>query len=307
MIARGATSLKQLQEACFKQSYNHCLTARYRLQSEAGLGTLLLALLGDLTLLKGGSKRSKGDLKSLRSTDDWKPLTRPELTLESEFLVDAGAGALDSEALGRFLASFDDESSVLRTGDRLVLFGEFSEEAKNLDEWNNAQAGLFSRLPERVGLVLSGAPAKFSLPLDDPHYLEITLPKSSSSTPDANAETVTRYALSSLHSDLPAQRDQLGVGPYAEAIARFILHPQTKAPLTFGIYGDWGKGKSSFMKLIDVELIRQAEVNAGERRRETAGETRTQRLKDLQAIISQLEPQILVSRSDGKRSDRWPI
>ena len=147
-------------------------------------------------------------------------------------------------------------------------------------------------MPERVGIVLSGAPKDFHLPRDNPHYLELEVPPSGEAVADP-AQTVAKYALSSLQSDQPAQNDKLGVGPYAEAIARFVLHPQTKAPLTFGIYGEWGKGKSSFMKMIDVELIKQAEVNVKVLQPEVAYLPRTQRLKDLQSIIDQFEPQVL--------------
>lgn len=307
VLARGATSLKPLQAACFNQTYNHCLTARYRLQSDAGLGTLWLAFLRDLELLRDGSKDFKGDLRSLNSTDDWKSLTESYLRrayepLRSDSLLNLTSGALDSEVLARLLIAFDDDGAVLDPGERLVLFGELNEEATNVDEWASAVHGLFTRLPERVGMVLSGAPEKFRLPWNDPHYLELDIPKTSAPASETATETVARYALSSLQSDLPAQKDQLGVGPYAEAIARFILHPQTKAPLTLGIYGEWGKGKSSFMRLIDQELIKYADGNVGQAGRVTGRVSQAQRLKDLQAIISQLEPKVLGAKSDGGAS-----
>ncbi len=66
---------------------------------------------------------------------------------------------------------------------------------------------------------------------------------------------------SSFHSDVPAAKDELDVNRYANAIARFVLHPQTTPPLTIGIHGPWGKGKSSFMQLIDRALVKYAEVN----------------------------------------------
>jgi hypothetical protein len=305
VLVRGATSLKPLQEACFTQTYNHCLTARYRLQSDAGLGTLWLAFLRDLELLRDGSKDFKGDLRSVNSTGDWRYFTESYLKrayepLRIDSLRSLTAGALDSETLARLLMALEDDGAVLDPGQRLVLFGELSEEATNLDEWQSALNGFFSRLPERVGLVLSGAPEKFRPPGNDPHYLELVLPKTSAAAPETTAETVARYAQSSLQSDLPAQKDQLDVEPFAEAIARFILHPQTRAPLTFGIYGEWGKGKSSFMKLIDLALIKYADGNVGQVGHETARVSRAQRLKDLQTTISQLESQVLGSKGDGK-------
>ncbi|GLW97201.1 P-loop NTPase fold protein [Microtetraspora sp. NBRC 16547] len=44
--------------------------------------------------------------------------------------------------------------------------------------------------------------------------------------------------------------DQLGHRIYAEAIAAFIRHPETLAPLTIGIKGPWGTGKTSLMRMI---------------------------------------------------------
>jgi len=306
VLARGATSLKPLQAACYNQNYNQCLTARYRLQSDAGLGTLWMAFLKDLEILIRGGNDFTGDLNSAGTPDDWGLFSRTYYARIHERLgsevLDGGkaSGVLDIKELSILLGSFDDEGSVLRTGQRLVLFGEFSEASTNLAEWETALGGLFNQLPERIGLVLAGAPEKFQLPAGDPHYLELVVPRTSAAPPETGTETVARYALSSLQSDLPAQKDELGVEPYAQAIARFILHPQTRAPLTIGIYGEWGKGKSSFMKLIDLELIKQADINAGQRRRETAGETRTQRLKDLQAVISRLESQVLGAKGEGK-------
>jgi hypothetical protein len=152
---------------------------------------------------------------------------------------------------------------------------------------------LFSELPERVGIVLSGAPKDFVLPKGDPHFLEITVP----SGPQGSGHLVYRYTVSSFHSDVPAENDELGVNAYANAIARFVLHPQTKPPLTIGVHGPWGKGKSSFMKLIDSELIKYAKVNS------QTGESRTQRWKDLETKLVQLESEIQASFADMKAND----
>ncbi|WP_161938066.1 KAP family P-loop NTPase fold protein [Mastigocoleus testarum] len=49
-------------------------------------------------------------------------------------------------------------------------------------------------------------------------------------------------------SDRAAEEDALGFEPYVTAIAEFLTNPDTKPPLTLSIEGEWGSGKSSFMK-----------------------------------------------------------
>lgn len=55
-------------------------------------------------------------------------------------------------------------------------------------------------------------------------------------------------------SDLPCISDQLNFADYAYAFARLISSPHTSPPLTIGIYGSWGIGKSSLLKMISEEV-----------------------------------------------------
>ncbi|GAA0414581.1 hypothetical protein Acor_09530 [Acrocarpospora corrugata] len=48
--------------------------------------------------------------------------------------------------------------------------------------------------------------------------------------------------------------DHLGHRVYAEAIAAFVRHPETRPPLTIGIKGPWGTGKTSLMRMIQNDL-----------------------------------------------------
>jgi hypothetical protein len=55
-------------------------------------------------------------------------------------------------------------------------------------------------------------------------------------------------------SDQSTGDDYLGFEPYVTAIAEFLLNEETKPPLTLSIEGEWGSGKSFFMKKLDEYL-----------------------------------------------------
>ncbi|NEP79691.1 MAG: hypothetical protein F6K39_16880 [Okeania sp. SIO3B3] len=54
--------------------------------------------------------------------------------------------------------------------------------------------------------------------------------------------------------DQPTTNDELGFTPYVIAMAEFLTHKDTKPPLTISIEGEWGSGKSSFMKQLETEV-----------------------------------------------------
>ena len=60
--------------------------------------------------------------------------------------------------------------------------------------------------------------------------------------------------LLSILSDQPADRDRLGFAPYARTLAQIVAAPGTRTPLTIGVFGDWGRGKTSLMRMVQREL-----------------------------------------------------
>ncbi|WP_239617692.1 KAP family P-loop NTPase fold protein [Cohnella mopanensis] len=54
--------------------------------------------------------------------------------------------------------------------------------------------------------------------------------------------------------DKESEVDLLGRSSQANVIARLIANKQTVAPLAIGIYGKWGRGKSTFVRLIQNNL-----------------------------------------------------
>ncbi|MGG0451677.1 P-loop NTPase fold protein [Priestia megaterium] len=54
--------------------------------------------------------------------------------------------------------------------------------------------------------------------------------------------------------DSESNNDLLSRTQHAHEISKLISNKKTLSPLTLGIYGEWGEGKSSFLKLIEGEL-----------------------------------------------------
>jgi hypothetical protein len=267
VLARGTTNLAAVQELCHGQrahAWNQCLTARYRVD-DAGpvFGTAFYGLTSDLVrLAEDDGADLIGDLRADSSAMTWGPLARaiPAELIERyrQLLAAPGGGAptIPGSAIRAAIEALG-SSTLIRTGIRVVVLVEATSANANPLEWRAALDQLLRGLPERFGLVLSGAPDELALPTNDPHYLEIDL----STEPEAVAEPVgtsLRYTPAALTSDRPAEVDTLGLNPYAVALARLVLHRQTKAPLTIGVQAPWGKGKSTFMGFVEQALRQQA-------------------------------------------------
>lgn len=55
-------------------------------------------------------------------------------------------------------------------------------------------------------------------------------------------------------TDTPAQRDGLDFQPYIDALAQLIIDENTATPITVGVFGAWGSGKTSLMNLIKQQV-----------------------------------------------------
>jgi predicted KAP-like P-loop ATPase len=54
--------------------------------------------------------------------------------------------------------------------------------------------------------------------------------------------------------DLPTFVDGLNFRPYVATLAEIISSPTTDTPLTIGVFGTWGSGKTSLMSMLRREL-----------------------------------------------------
>jgi formylglycine-generating enzyme required for sulfatase activity len=62
-------------------------------------------------------------------------------------------------------------------------------------------------------------------------------------------------------SDQPASEDQLNFAPYAKTLADIIADPKTATPLTIGVFGSWGQGKTSLMRMVERMVTKQPDAD----------------------------------------------
>jgi hypothetical protein len=74
--------------------------------------------------------------------------------------------------------------------------------------------------------------------------------------------TLARHRLQSrtqIARDLWTSDDALGYSEYTRAVAEFIRHPETRAPLSIAVFGSWGAGKTSMMRMVQERLDPRAD------------------------------------------------
>ena len=263
VVARKTRSLQELQAICTEpDAPPDCLTARYRIQSGPALGTLIVAFASDLLTLAqldpggGASPALAGDLQpawgpNVRQTS-WDRILASQAWIERVQTLNP-SGALEASWITEFFTELG-LGFWSPTSPQLILFAEV-EQPGDIGGWERVAATLLPALPSQVGIVIAGAPQDFQVSdgiRATGRYLDLEVPDVA--PPE---EGYLRYAEAALSGDQPAKRDRLNIGRYAAALARLVLLPDTN-PLTIGIHGPWGSGKSSFMELVRQELIKQA-------------------------------------------------
>jgi len=64
----------------------------------------------------------------------------------------------------------------------------------------------------------------------------------------ASLDIIPPKARAESASDQPTRSDSIGFKPYVDALAQFLMNEKTAAPLTVSLEGEWGSGKSSFLR-----------------------------------------------------------
>lgn len=257
-VVRQAQGLEALQTACQGiEDGLFCATLRYSIQSGTTFGSLIRAAIADLAAIHAAREEALlGAVLPPVADIRWAPL------LDSRFgqLVaawEAERGVFDREQIQTFIDVLSDEQ-VLAQGMRLILFAEVEgveQSGQEAEQWQSAAELLFQRLPERVGLVLSGVPRDFELPDDPAHFLELKALPPSADSPPSPGQSTARFQPAELLADVPSSEDHLDREAYANSLATFLMHDETAPPITIGLYGRWGTGKSSFWQLLQRNLL----------------------------------------------------
>jgi hypothetical protein len=293
LLVSSTRDLRPLEEACFApdQSWNSVVTARYTLSASAPedvFGTLARSLVTDVSNWSGsGSPDLSGTLREFASeqlkqfTD---PITWPALqpfarAIDDAIPSDDGAyldTSVIAKAMGRTLAAREewqqkgqkaykvakDGGDFLHTGHRLVVFLQLDGDMEESETWSDFLDKLADILPYRTMLVIAGLPDEVELDPNVPTQRRLILhPEQVSEVESAEKkEAVVAYKENAAISDEPTTSNELGRRPYANALALMVLHKQTVPPLSVGIHGPWGKGKSSFMAQIREELVKEGKA-----------------------------------------------
>ena len=79
----------------------------------------------------------------------------------------------------------------------------------------------------------------------DKDKIDLTPDKS----PDPNAPQIAGY-----QSDAPADQDLLGITHEVQALCAVLSAKDVQPPLSLGLFGEWGSGKSSFMRQMELQI-----------------------------------------------------
>jgi hypothetical protein len=60
--------------------------------------------------------------------------------------------------------------------------------------------------------------------------------------------------VSTILDDRPAELGALGFAPYRDTLVEIVAGPDTHTPLTIGIFGTWGAGKTSLMSMVKAHI-----------------------------------------------------
>lgn len=263
VVVPDGASLYALQRACVDASkVDHLLTARYVIPGPAGLGTMFAALVADVDRLSTRQGQMQGDLADQERGARWGTFARraetaPEWVEAAERLPQAvAAGRFEIGAQSRLfdvIDSPDRPPSPLQRGEALVLLLDTAD----------------GPVPDFTAVMdtLQSSPVVLAVTVGDGLDLDpvteligpmTRLPRYSGASPPT--ELRITYDDSALSADQPTDQDALGMTGLALTTAKLLMHKGT-GPMCVGIEAPWGKGKSSFLRLVRNQAARQTAEN----------------------------------------------
>ena len=263
VVVPDGASLYSLQRACVAPALDgRLLTARYVVPGPAGLGTMLAALVGDVERLTTRQGQLLGDLADQERGARWAALARRAATSPAwgDFVerlpqaVAAGRFEIDTLSyLADVIDNPDGAPSLLQEGEVLVLLLDTAD-----GPVPDVTAVLDTLARSPVILAVTVADGLDLDPLTELIGPVTRLPRYSGDAPPG--ESRLTYDDSALSADQPTDQDTLGMTGLALTTAKLLMHKGT-GPMCVGIEAPWGKGKSSFLRLVRSQAARQTAEN----------------------------------------------
>ena len=240
-----------LQQLCVSPDLpaDGCLTARYVVSGANGLGTMLAGLVRDVGTLRDRERETLGAL------------------------VDDNQGARWADFASRLTSSVGWPALVASTGPHGASGGYLSAEAvRHFWRAGGNVGGRAPRpVPQQSGRPRAGggsdrAASGVLLVTDDPGRARRGLASGGGPTPQAPAVPRTPAVAGQdqvrkrTGRRSARRREGLGITGLALTTAKLLMHEGT-GPICIGIEAPWGKGKSSFLRLVCGQAQRQTEAN----------------------------------------------
>ena len=284
VVVPDDATLYAVQRLCFarEQGWNRCLTARYRIDSPDSVGTMLSALASDVRAIADGVSTHAGDVLDSAEGRHWasyaqgvveraagteegsdllgsliaEPVLTPDMVVAFVVAL-TGEEARSSTVAEPPRVDHLETKQGLTSGNRLVLLIDGGHAPADLEEYG----ALALRLTRRMALVIvhpGGFESANILRHRAPSATVLLIDTARDQVPYASRLT---YLDRPLAADRPAEHDELGVVELARTTAALLLEWNT-GPICIGIEGPWGKGKSTFLRLVETELSRIAELSS---------------------------------------------